>query len=238
MLDQLSNLSDMGIYALATLGMTSGLLSSAHCVGMCGGLVTAATKKKPEVGLYHIGRLIGYTLIGVGLPYIGLSISGIKENPSLPLISSLFIGITFITLGLSTKIKKMNLYKLFMSKLNRLNSIVFKQIFSHFYQANNTRSFLLGASSALLPCGILWVVLLLSLTTANPLLSLTFIVSFWLGTVPALTFAPIILKKIVSPLQTRAPYVLSSAFILIGIATISYRLMMFYGQTQGGMSCH
>ena len=95
---------------------------------MCDGLVAAAAKKKSEESLYHTDRLIDYSIIGVKLPYIGLRLSGIRDDQSLPLISSIFIGLTFIILGESSKIKHLNLYKLLIAKLNKLSSILFQQI--------------------------------------------------------------------------------------------------------------
>ncbi len=235
---QLDELNHLSLYGLMILGLTTGLLGSGHCLGMCGGVVTATTKNRREVSLYHIGRLIGYLSLGVLIPQLGLELSGVKENQNLKLYSALFIGLTFIFIGLKDFIKNRKRETMISKWYQETYKKLWQMIFSKFYNFNLLRSFSIGAMSALLPCGFLWVVLIMSLTTTSIFYAGAFITAFWLGTTPALSFAPLLIRKYIKPLQLKAPRLLSSTFILIGLFTISYRLYNFYYVIPEGMSCH
>ena len=237
-MDQLNELNHLSLYGLIILGFTTGLLGSGHCLGMCGGVVSATTKSKKEVTLYHIGRLLGYLSLGVIIPYIGIEISGIKENANIKLFSALLIGITFIIIGIQDILKT----KISRSKISQKYQGLYKKawsnIFNRFYHYSSLRSFSIGSLSALLPCGFLWVVLIMSLTTSNLFYAAAFIFSFWLGTTPALSFAPLLIRKFISPLNKKIPSLIPSTFILLGVVTISYRLYNFYFIVEKGASCH
>ncbi len=238
MLDQLSNINEFSLYALFSLGISSGFLGSVHCVGMCGGLVSATTKTKLEVSLYHIGRLLGYITLGVLLPVLGMNIIGIKHSNELKLISAILIGLSFILIGFGPKVKKTGIFKFFIKNLQVLNNISYQFIFKRFKNFHQLRAFFIGSVSALLPCGLLWIVLILSLTTSSAIYALSFIISFWLGTLPALSFTPVIIQKMIRPIQNRAPMLMSSAFVFIGVLTIAFRLFNYYHLSKGGMTCH
>ena len=49
----------------------AGLSGSLHCVGMCGGLVTASCDKEKDVFRYQVGRLLGYMAIGAFAGFLG-----------------------------------------------------------------------------------------------------------------------------------------------------------------------
>ena len=78
--------------SLLSLFLT-GLLGGVHCLGMCGGIVTAisltGTGNRPLLLLgYNLGRLGSYTLIGALLG--GLSQWGLAQTSYLPLQQWLF----------------------------------------------------------------------------------------------------------------------------------------------------
>lgn len=236
-MDQLSSLNHLTFYGLIVLGMTTGLLGSSHCVGMCGAIVTASSKSKMQILSYHIGRLLGYLSLGVLIPYLGIEMSGIKENGDIKLISALLIGGMFIFIGLKDILKFKSSHKL-SANYQKLYKKSWTVVFNKFYRFEHLRSFFIGSLSSLLPCGLLWIVLIMSLTTANPFYSLAFIASFWLGTTPALSFAPLFIRKFIRPLSQKMPRLIPSTFILLGIITISYRIYNFYFVIPEGMSCH
>lgn len=60
-------------WALFLAAFSMGLFGSPHCLGMCGGIVTAFglsmqhvsdSKKNGLILTYHLGRLISYSLLG------------------------------------------------------------------------------------------------------------------------------------------------------------------------------
>jgi sulfite exporter TauE/SafE len=203
---------------------------------MCGGLVTALTRSKSGILSYHIGRLLGYVTLGIVIPLLGIEALGIRDNKYLSLFAAGTLGLTFIFIGLKSIFKWQMSFK-FHTKLEGLNQSIWRGLFAKLGQRDLLRSFLGGSASVFLPCGLLWTVIILSLTATSPLSSLGFIISFWAGTTPALSFAPGLIQKFLIPLQKRLPRTVPIFFILIGIVTISTRVYALYNQA-GGHACH
>jgi len=237
LLDQLNELSTAPLYFIIFAGLISGLAGSLHCTGMCGGLITAITKTKYDIAIYHVGRLLGYISLGVLLPLTGIKVLNLQSNKYLALIGAITLGLTFIYLGLKQVFNwkiDLKLHRI----LERINHKTYSVVFSTFSKSNSLKSFSVGAISVLLPCGLLWLVIILSLTASNALYSSIFILFFWFGTVPALSFAPILIKKVLSPLQNIIPRTVPLLLITIGLVTIGHRVYMVFFQATGGHSCH
>ena len=92
-----------------------GLLGSLHCVGMCGPIAfmlpvdrSNSLKKVSQVLLYHIGRLVTYSFIGLCFGLIGKSlyIFGIQQR------LSIIIGVIMIVVVLLPH-KMLNTYNFF-----------------------------------------------------------------------------------------------------------------------------
>jgi sulfite exporter TauE/SafE len=80
-----------------------GLLGSLHCVGMCGPIAfmlpvdrSNSFKKVSQIGVYHVGRLLAYSLIGLVFGLVGKSlyIFGFQQQLSIA------IGVLMIILVL------------------------------------------------------------------------------------------------------------------------------------------
>lgn len=76
---------------LAALSM--GFFGSPHCLGMCGGIVTAfgmsmqgvsPSKKSALVATYHFGRLLSYSLLGIFASTLGMLVLAPFLHNSLP----------------------------------------------------------------------------------------------------------------------------------------------------------
>ncbi|EQC51666.1 sulfite exporter TauE/SafE family protein [Bacteriovorax sp. DB6_IX] len=235
-MDQLTELNNVPLYMIIFAGLVTGLGGSVHCTGMCGGLVTALTRSKKGILSYHLGRLLGYISLGVIIPLLGIEALGVRDNKYLSLFAATTLGLTFIFIGLKSIFKWQMSFK-FHTKLEGINQSIWKTLFAKLSQRDLLRSFLGGSASVLLPCGLLWTIIILSLTATSPVSSLAFIISFWLGTTPALSFAPGIIQKFLLPLQRKLPRTIPLFFILIGVLTISTRVYSLYQQA-GGQSCH
>jgi hypothetical protein len=74
----------------------------------------------------------------------------------------------------------------------------------------------LGLVNALLPCGWLWAFLTLAASTGAPLSGAATMLTFWLGTVPALLGATALAAPLVSRLRSRWPLV--TAGLVLGLA--------------------
>jgi sulfite exporter TauE/SafE/copper chaperone CopZ len=161
-----------------------GLLTSVHCVSMCGGInLTQSIKGSKENSSnkenfitnmqYNLGRVISYTVIG-GL--VGLLGSVISFNGFAKGIVAIIAGLVMIIMGLNMLdvlpfLKKINIH---------MPKFITKKLSKHSHRS----SFYIGLINGFMPCGPLQSMQILALSTAsfiNGALSMFF---FALGTVP------------------------------------------------------
>lgn len=203
----------------------AGLGGSLHCVGMCGGLVTATCEKSNDIIRYQIGRLIGYLGLGLFAGYLGSLIKFEASSPLAAMIPGLIIGSLFLFWGIQNwRGKKAELpMPKFMTQFYTFlwRKLVYKNI-------NFSKSFFTGLISIFLPCGLLYGLVLGGLALQHPFMALFSMFFFWLGTLPSMILAPHVLQKILSPLKSRIPKTYGATLIIIGVLTVSFRVAAFH----------
>ncbi|MDF2923971.1 MAG: hypothetical protein K0R57_2885 [Paenibacillaceae bacterium] len=176
----------------ASFGMilVVGLLTSVHCVGMCGGIAVSqslrtgreqralqpAYKRYAPSVRYNLGRIVSYTAIGGIAGGIGsvVQITGIWRG-LIPLFGGLFMVIMGINLlGVFKALRRLNL---------RMPAFAAKKILGG---AGKLNPFGVGLLSGLMPCGPLQIIQLYALGTGSVLYGALSALVFSLGTVPAL----------------------------------------------------
>lgn len=198
----------------------AGLAGSLHCVGMCGGLVTASCNDGRDVLKYQAGRLLGYLIMGSVAFAMGNTLKGMISLSYVPLVSGVFLGCLFIFWGLrSMKGRRAELP--LPGFLSRLYKFLFKKFVS---RAGRFRSFMVGLISILLPCGLVYGLIISALALGEYKDVLTSLLFFWLGTIPAMVGAPQLIRKVLNPLKQRLPKAYAIIFILVGVVTIAGRL--------------
>lgn len=226
---QLQNSSMILTSFIPAAAFVAGLTGSLHCVGMCGGLVTASCHTRQDIFRYQLGRLTGYLLLGLIGAMLGQVIA-FKNFPELSLVSGILLGLIFIYWGLKPILPwpKKNLKP---GVLDQLAGKIYGRLWKKFLFKNNGiyKSFFTGLFSLFLPCGLLYAVLLSQIALAQSsghhyqlYFSMGF---FWLGTLPAMLLAPGLFHTILRPLKAKMPKAFSMVLIVIGLSTISYRLM-------------
>tara|TARA_R110002072_G_scaffold534_2_gene3571 strand:- start:108775 stop:109461 length:687 start_codon:yes stop_codon:yes gene_type:complete len=228
-LAQLSNLESQSILMAIFLLFMTGLTGSAHCIGMCGGLVVASTSGPKSNFIYQVGRLIGYVILGFFAGSIGSILKGLIGEKLSLILPALAIGLIFIFHALKS---------IFPSFKISLPSFKTQKVFSKviFLKSQNLKAFSVGFLSILLPCGFLYGVTIAVGALQNPILSSLAMALFWLGTLPGLVFAPNIIKKVLKPISIKYPRMVPISFLTIGILTISIRIYHVYGQQ--AVNCH
>ncbi len=129
----------------------TGLMTSVHCVAMCGGInltqsVLAASKKRRIIrsnALYHAGRVVSYTLIGALAGGIGQALS----------LSGVFKGLAAVFAGLAMLIMALNMLGVFrfLRRLNLRLSGKTRAVFASHIRGGS--SFVIGLLNGLMPCG-------------------------------------------------------------------------------------
>jgi sulfite exporter TauE/SafE len=168
-----------------------GFLGGAHCVGMCGGIVTAMSFQggvRQPFGLhlgYNLGRILSYTLAGALAGLIG-SAAFLSER-LLPLQQGLYLlaQIVLILLGLylagidrSVLVLERAggaLWRRLQPRLGRLLPI-----------RGPAQALLAGGLWGWLPCGLTYSVLVWALASGGMLQGAALMFAFGLGTLPTL----------------------------------------------------
>lgn len=164
--------------------MVAGLITSVHCVGMCGPLSCAFCPKKGDLTdkhviltSYHLSKLLSYGLVGALAGILGsvviLSVESSWLN-RLPWILVLF----FLTLAF-------RLDRFFL-KPKGLGGIYAKISARFTRMSKPVAAGCIGFASPLLPCGPLYMIFGLSFFSGSALRGAEFAIGFGLGTLPLL----------------------------------------------------
>lgn len=169
-----------------------GLLGGTHCVGMCGGIVTALSMQLPgqkaNVGYliaYNIGRITTYTVVGAIAGAAGSSVLLLKGF--LPVQQFLYVlaNLMLVMLGLYLAgIWHAVVY------IERVGGIVWKRLQPYMGKLlpvkSIPRAFVVGTIWGWLPCGLVYSVLVSALASGNALHGAMLMLAFGLGTLPNL----------------------------------------------------
>ena len=179
-----------------------GLIGSAHCVGMCGGiasmLTTALSKQNKTsnvtlVFLYNTGRIFSYALIGAIVGYTG---STAARNMGIPLAGLRLVAAIFlIFLGLY-----LGQWLMWITRIETLGKILWQKISplskSLIPVDTPLKALGLGALWGWLPCGLVYSTLTWSMASGNALSGALIMLCFGLGTLPALVLMSLSTIKI------------------------------------------
>ncbi len=231
-MDQFNNLEQYSLYMIPWVTLLAGLTGSVHCIGMCGGLVAASTHTKYDNFLYQLGRLAGYLLVAFLISLLKVPFSRFVYDREFSLMVAISIGLSFVYLGIK-QWKKQKSEVVVPGLFKQIQQRIFRTGFA--LKNLQLKAILIGFSSIFLPCGFLYAMLFSVIGLMNTTVAMFSIFSFWLGTLPALTFAPLLIKKYFSGLSHKYPRVISGTLISFGLLTIIWRVVHFYGNQA---SCH
>lgn len=165
-----------------------GLISSLHCIGMCGPIAMMIpvyranpTKKTTQIITYHLGRLSAYASLGLlfGLVGKGFFLAGIQQK------LSLFIGIAMIVTILTPEriLANYNFSKPVFRLISKIKTSLGKQFRNKSYQS----LFTIGLLNGFLPCGMVYVALFGAIAMQSVPFGILYMVLFGLGTVPMMS---------------------------------------------------
>jgi sulfite exporter TauE/SafE len=88
--------------------------------------------------------------------------------------------------------------------------------------------------TTLLPCGFLYAYVTVAAGTGTPLAGMLVMAAFWAGTVPVMAGLGALAGRALAPLARRLPAISAAALMVIGLLTITGKLMPH----AHGASCH
>lgn len=196
--------------------LSSSFLGSLHCLGMCGPIVVATNKNYLENGLYHLGRLFGYLVLGGLVGLLGREVVGFFPHSFAALVAPIFLGVTFVLMGIFLIRKKR-----FHFPLPNFVAEPFQKVVKLKKERNLPLfSLLIGFNSIFLPCGWLYGFVIGAAAADDLTTSLLIMFMFWLGTVPTLFLTPVLFQKVLAPIKQKFPLVAGLILILAGSGVI------------------
>jgi len=200
-----------------------GFMGSLHCIGMCGGLITAVSmrsKKTSWLGLlvYQLGRISTYATLGLILGFTGQTLHSLGGDWVQRLVGILAgsLIITFaLNLGgwLPDPVQRLSVW--FTRKTGLMQWVA--KLASH---ARLHGWYTLGLVNGLLPCGLVYAALAISMTAENNIQALFMMVCFGLGTVPAMMFVPSLMQKMSPALRLNSLRAAALFMIVLGLFTM------------------
>ncbi len=168
----------------------SGVLGSAHCIGMCGGIaatMSLGTRSVPEALLrqacWSLGRTSTYMFLGVMAAALGARFLKSQGNAIwLQALFAIIAGALLIAQGLHAA-------GWLSLKIRRKRSLpcVTTTVFSQFFKGGSTIGvFVAGLLTGFLPCGLVYSFLALAASSGNVARGVLIMLCFGTGTIPVM----------------------------------------------------
>lgn len=198
-----------------------GLLGSFHCVGMCGPIAfmlpvdrSNSFRKVSQIFIYHFGRLLAYSLIGLFFGLVGKSlyIFGIQQQLSIA-IGALMILVVLIP---TQTFNKYNFSKPIYKLISKVKSSLGKAL-----KKKTPDTFLtIGFLNGFLPCGLVYMAVFASMTMQNAFQGSLYMALFGLGTIPLMTTAIYLGKFLNTSIKQRIQKAVPVFVVIIGVLFI------------------
>lgn len=231
----LKYLPDLGTDASYSIIFLFGILTSFHCLAMCGGIaisqsvVSLGAKKEnlenkdkewllPSV-LYNLGRIVSYTLVGAAVGGIGhlIRLTGFFKGV-IPIIGGAFM----IIMG----IKLLEIFPLLRRFNIRMPLFIAKKLTGR----NNYNPLYIGLLSGFMPCGPLQIMQIYALGTRSIIIGATSMFIFAVGTVPTLFAFGALNSVINKKYSTKILKFSASLVVILGV------IMIGRGMSLSGLS--
>lgn len=195
---------------LAQVSFLAAITSTPHCLGMCGGLASAAQSDLKKGLLYQLGRLSGYLLLALIVSSTGALIDQTLP-PFISTIATSIIALFLIYTGLLCLKNRPLATHLPLG----LGQKLFKRT-----EHLNKGSYLIGLSSIFLPCGLLYTFLAALALIHNPFKAMIAMLIFWATTATGLIIIPQMLRQTVNQLGGKFNTFQGLFFMLLGLSTL------------------
>jgi len=168
-----------------------GLLGGVHCVGMCGGIVSALSfglppdRNLPILLAYNAGRISSYALAGALMGALGFYFSGLLPVQLAQRVLLTFAGLFLILMGLY-----LAGWWNALSRVERAGGLLWRRIEPLGRGLLPVRSvrhaLLLGLLWGWLPCGLVYSALVWTVSAGGAVEGAMLMLAFGLGTLPNL----------------------------------------------------
>ena len=220
-----------------------GLLGSGHCFGMCGGIAAGlgsisvhtegSEGSKPRATsaiLFNFGRILSYAALGLIAALILSRVGEVLNVPQWSMILRLLTALMIFLIGLQFLFNLQTL-----AGIERAGAKVWKYVLPVAVRASSlpggSGRLLLGLCWGLLPCGLVYSVLLTASAANSPVSGALVMLAFGVGTLPSMlgmSLAAPALAAVLSDKWTRK--LMGTALILLAVLSVS--LMIIHMQAK------
>jgi sulfite exporter TauE/SafE len=218
------------VYSFYYMAFVSGLLSTAHCIWMCGGIIGTLTlslqrdiqNKKRQLALYviayNVGRIGTYMVAGTVGGLLGSLAASFLEPSCMHTVSRLIVFLTLLGMGLYLA----GWFPGF-AMLESLGKPVWRlvePIGQRMLPVRHIRhAIAFGAIWGLIPCGLSYSAFIWAASTGSPTQAAFVMLAYGMGTLPSVMTAGLFTGWIVRFTRLRAMnYIIG--LILIGLALV------------------
>lgn len=202
----------------------AGLAGSPHCAGMCGPFAASCAKSVQHALAYHAGRLFTYGALGAAAGLLGSTLP-------LPTTALAWLAALLTVVFAASLAGLIHLPAIPVPGVSRLASAALRR-------TDAPGALVLGATSALLPCGLVYTALAVPIVLEDPALGAAAMVAFGAGTTPLLAASSLGLRRLAShrPWTRR---VLAAVVLASGLYTVAMRNTLAPAeQAVGEPVCH
>jgi sulfite exporter TauE/SafE len=204
----------------------SGVMGSAHCAAMCGGIATSFSSTRPSTNLLdalepNLGRILGYGIAGLAAGGLGHGIVSLAQSQTLALALRSAVGLVLIVAALRL-----------LDRQGRLAFLALPAQWGARWLAplqrrlrptdTGARRVLAGIAWGFLPCGLSSTVLLAAWLQGSAIQGAMTMLAFGLGTWPAMVPLTWSGARIGQGLQKSRLRMPAAALVLVaGLATLA-----------------
>ncbi|GAB7095357.1 sulfite exporter TauE/SafE family protein [Halolamina litorea] len=223
-----------------------GVLGGAHCLGMCGPLVTMYADQMDSGGrdgvlslyevrqhaLFNAGRTVSYALIGALFGSLGAVVFGAASTvtaigDTVRAVSGLVVGVLILVVGARYALGQFGGHGLFGGGGSWFGAVYGRLTGRVEKWANGPGIFGLGLVHGLLPCPILYPAFLYAFAQGSPAVGAVSLTLLGLGTFPTLFLYGTVIGAVGQRHRTLLHRALGVAFLAMGWMPIAHSLQLF-----------
>jgi sulfite exporter TauE/SafE len=196
--------------------LAASLVGSVHCAAMCGPIAAAAGGSGRAALTYHATRLAGYGALGLAAGGIGSVLDGLGRGIGIIRVSAITGGVLLILFGLVQAASALGIR---LGPKTRVAASLARTAAWGRRLAPIPRAAAFGLLTAVLPCGWLIAFVAAAAATGDPVSAAAAMAIFWLGTVPAVAGAGLVMARLAGRYRARLPLVSAAVLICFGLVT-------------------
>ncbi len=198
-----------------------GLISSFHCIGMCGPIAmmlpvdrSNQATKTIQILVYHLGRITAYGFLGLlfGILGKGFYLAGMQQQLSIA------VGVIMIIIAIVPE-KQFAKYN-FSKPVYKIISQVKTSLGNQFKKKTFRSIYTIGLLNGFLPCGMVYVALFGALAMNRLDLSMLYMVLYGIGTIPMMSLVVYISNLLTFSFRSKLQKVIPIIAVCIGILFI------------------